>query len=155
LVRVNLHDSSVEKICTALENKGFLTDLDISWNNLLPTTMYYIAETLGKNRSLKSVNISWNSFGSTDGLADFAPPMEKKAGEEDNDFITIHNICKFIKYNPKLIHFDISKTGLSKDQLREIGPALRRAKSLLALHASGNPGVSKEITDELFARVHC
>ena len=80
--------------------------------------------------------------------------MIKKAGE-DYDYDTILNICKFIKYNPKLIHFDISKTGLSKDQIREIGPALRRAKSLLALHASGNPGVTQDVTEELFQRVHC
>ena len=32
--------------------KKSLTDLDISWNNLLPTSMYYIAETLGTNRFL-------------------------------------------------------------------------------------------------------
>jgi hypothetical protein len=54
-----------------------------------------------------------------------------------------------------LLHFDISKTGLSKYQLLELGPALRRAKSLISLHASGNPGVSQELCDELFARVHC
>ena len=65
-----------------------------------------------------------------------------KAKDENGDYETILNICKFIKYNPKLLHFDISKTGLSKHQLIELGPALRRAKSLISLHASGNPGVN-------------
>ena len=52
IVHVNLHHTSVEKICAALHEKKSLTDLDISWNNLLPNTMYYIAETLGTNRFL-------------------------------------------------------------------------------------------------------
>lgn len=43
-------------------------------------------------------------------------PMDKK-NDPTGDFETITNICKFIKYNPKLLHFDISKTGLSKFQL--------------------------------------
>lgn len=68
---------------------------------------------------------------------------------------TITNLCKFIKYNPKLLHLDLTKTGLSHLMLLEFGPALRRAKSIISLHLSGNPGIDEEVTQALHKRAHC
>ena len=41
--------------------------------------------------------------------------------------------------------------------LVEFGPALRKAKSLLELHLSGNPGIDTEniLANQLFNRAHC
>jgi len=39
--------------------------------------------------------------------------------------------------------------------LKEFGSALRRAKSILALHLDGNPGVSAALKAEMHERVHC
>jgi len=73
----------------------------------------------------------------------------------DEEKETIVNLCKFIKYNPKLLHMDLTKTGLSDKMLLYFGPALRRAKSLISLHVSGNPGIGDEITEALHKRAHC
>lgn len=67
LVKVNLHSQSVDSITSAIEGKNSLVEIDISWNNLLPSDMFSIAESLGKNRNLQSVNLSWNSFRFFDG----------------------------------------------------------------------------------------
>ncbi len=37
----------------------------------------------------------------------------------------------------------------------ELGPALRRAKSIISLHLSGNPGIDDELKEYLHKRVHC
>ena len=73
--------------------------------------------------------------------------------ELDDQLIT--NLAKFVKYNFKLLHCDLSHTGLSKQMMKELGPALRRSKSLLCLHLSGNPGVDTELKEFMFNRVHC
>ena len=44
-----------------------------------------------------------------------------------------------------MMHLDLSSTGLSSEMLREFGTALRRAKSLISLHLSGNPGDDGDI----------
>lgn len=41
-----------------------------------------------------------------------------------------------------MIHFDLTSTGLNDMVVREVGTSLRRATSLLAIHLSGNPGMT-------------
>jgi hypothetical protein len=60
-----------------------------------------------------------------------------------------------MKYNKNLLHLDISSTGLSEAMLWFIGAALRRAKSLISLHLSGNPGVTPALKEYLHKRVRC
>jgi len=71
------------------------------------------------------------------------------------DQTLVDNLCKFIKYNFKLYHLDLSHTGLTTLMLREFGSSLRRAKSLLSLHLNGNPGLSSALKAEMHQRVHC
>lgn len=111
--------------------------------------MQRIAEALSTNRNLQKVNLSWNAVRNMNCIAF----DQKEITDSEKDTIT--NLCKFIKYNPKLLHMDLSKTGLSDKMLLFFGPALRRAKSLISLHLSGNPGIDRDIIDSLFKRAHC
>jgi hypothetical protein len=65
------------------------------------------------------------------------------------------NLCRFIKYNKHLIHLDLSYTRLDDVMVNLLGTSLRRAKSLVAVHFSGNPGVKQEQCEYLHTRVHC
>lgn len=65
------------------------------------------------------------------------------------------NLCTFIKHNPKLLHLDLSHMGLPTAMLKELGPALRKAKSLVSLHISGNPGGTKKLKRFLHSRAKC
>jgi len=38
--------------------------------------------------------------------------------------------------------------------IKDIGANLRRAKSLISIHFSGNPGVNEEVKQYLFDRIH-
>ena len=44
-----------------------------------------------------------------------------------------------LKYNKKLIHLDLSNTGLTPRMFELICSNLKKAMSLLSLHLSGNP----------------
>lgn len=61
----------------------------------------------------------------------------------------IKNITSFIKYNRRLLHLDLSATGLSEPLLWCIGTSLRKSKSLISLHLSNNPGITKKLKDFL------
>jgi len=65
------------------------------------------------------------------------------------------NLLKFIKYNKNLIHLDLSYTRLDEMMILALGTSLRRAKSLVGVHFSGNPGVTEKTASYLFERVHC
>ena len=65
------------------------------------------------------------------------------------------NLLRFIKYNKHLIHLDLSHCGLDRFMIKQLGTALRRAKSLVAVHFTGNPGVCEEECEYLHRRVHC
>ena len=61
---------------------------------------------------------------------------------DPEDKTMVENLSKFIKYNKNLLHLDLSYTGLDELTLMTIGSTLRRAKSLLSIHLTGNPGVT-------------
>ena len=55
------------------------------------------------------------------------------------------NLVKFIKASKKLIHVDLTNTGLSGKIIELFGSALRRSVSIRSLHLSGNPGLNDPI----------
>ena len=72
-------------------------------------------------------------------------PFHKKEPHHKLDDYTqslLDNLSRFIKYNKHLIHLDLSYTRLDEMMITALGTALRRAKSLIAVHLSGNPGAS-------------
>lgn len=133
-----------------MEN-SYLTDLDVSWNFLGPEAILKLSAALVQNRKLQYLNISWNNIRNTDPSKKMND--EKVMSEADEDLI--ENLVKFVKHNHKLIHLDLGNTGLTKNMLKQFGPALRRARSLVSLHLSGNPGVDSDLKTGLFTRVHC
>ena len=51
---------------------------------------------------------------------------------------------KIIKHSRTLQHMNLSGTGLSAQVIYEMGTILRRARAILSLHLSANPGLSQE-----------
>lgn len=60
-----------------------------------------------------------------------------------------------IKRNKQLLHLDLTCTGLTNLIVHEMGSHLRRAGSLLSIHLSGNPGLSRENCEYLANRIKC
>jgi len=61
---------------------------------------------------------------------------------DSEDKTMVENLGRLIKYNKNLLHLDFSYTGMDEPTIMSIGSNLRRAKSLLAIHFTGNPGVN-------------
>jgi len=71
----------------------------------------------------------------------------------------IKHLHKFLKLDPLLVHVELTNVGLCDKMLETFGVALRRSKSLKALHLSGNPGLSdrskaEKLIDFLVKRAH-
>jgi len=62
-------------------------------------------------------------------------------------------MSEFIKRNKKLIHLNMDATQLSEYMLFNLCKCLTRAQSLVAFHASGNPGITLELKEILWRRV--
>ena len=61
-MRVNFDQESVNVFCEYLTKKPYVEDLDLSDNRLEPKIFMPILEALIHHRSLKSLNISWNTL---------------------------------------------------------------------------------------------
>lgn len=66
----------------------------------------------------------------------------------------IFKICKFIKMNSKLMHLNLSGMGMTQPMMNEFGRALRRTKSMIALHLSQNNGDNESLRAALIERAH-
>lgn len=47
-----------------LEKSNFLIELDLSWNDFKPSFLLEFTRFLKDNRTLRVLNLSWNSFSS-------------------------------------------------------------------------------------------
>ena len=134
-------------LCEVVRTQKSLQSLDISWNQLMPYQMRPLLEILQKNRRLTNLSLAWNNI------------MEV-ANVDDPNYVThvkeINTMLgKIIKHSRTLIHFNLTGCGLSKEVIFEIGTCLRRSRSVLVIHASGNPGLTDENFDYLPRRVKC
>lgn len=54
-----------------------------------------------------------------------------------------------ISKNTRLVHLDLSETGLSADMILELVKAINLSKSLSVVHLSGNPGLTTATVNKL------
>lgn len=82
-----------------------------------------------------------------------------ESGKEDSTSYENHvhevneMLGKIIKHSKTIIHMNLTGTGLSSGVIYEMGNCLRRARSLLCLHLSGNPGLTQENFEYLGDRI--
>ena len=62
---------------------------------------------------------------------------------------------KIIKHSRTLQHMNLTGTGLVDEVIYEMGNNLRKARSILVLHLSANPGLSQENMEYLSQRIRC
>jgi len=141
LVKANLNEFSIADLGEVVQNARALTHLDLSWNYLPPVHMLTIVEILSGNRRLQYINLAWNAL------------IAQDADEKDQMYV-LELLGKMIKHNLKFLHFDLTSTGLTHRIVEELGKQLRRSRSLLSIHLSGNPGVNDQSSRRLRDRVH-
>ena len=95
---------------------------------------------MSEMRRLQYINLSWNNICDT-----------KYTEKEQLEIVAL--LGKQIKHNRQLLHLDLTSTGLSALVIKELGTCLRRARSLLSIHLSGNAGLTKKNQDYLVQRL--
>lgn len=60
MVECKLQSYHVDNLAVVLDDNKYLEELDLSWNNLAPRDMLKVTNTLGKNRTLRHLNLAWN-----------------------------------------------------------------------------------------------
>eukprot|EP00347_Sterkiella_histriomuscorum_P014450 403360819 len=175
LVNAGLNDQSIKILVDFLKSSR-LTDLDISWNGLKPQNLLDFIQTIGENRQLSYLNIAWNNIIEKSGInSDKIQGDDNKRKSQQDASQIIKNavsqeiklkntkstdvntkimisLSNFIKYNKNLLHLDISNTGMTQPMLWSLGTALRRSRSLVSIHLSGNPGVTEQLKEYLHQR---
>jgi hypothetical protein len=66
-----------------------------------------------------------------------------------------NHLRQFLLINRRLIHLDLSYTSLSSGIMYKMLPAIRKAKTLMAIHFTGNPGVTQEFKQWTFEKLDC
>ena len=78
------------------------------------------------------------------------PPAGLSA-EEKEKFLAFEDlkeyICAFIKYNQNLMKINLGHCGLQYEMLRNIGATMSKARSLMSINMSGNPGVNVDLME--------
>jgi len=62
LVKVSLNEHSIPLLEGLVEKSKRLTNLDISWNSLMPRVMKKLLEGIAANRRLQYINLAWNNL---------------------------------------------------------------------------------------------
>lgn len=52
-------------------------------------------------------------------------------------------LCKLIRRNKSLIHVNLEACGLTYEIIKQLLGAIKRSRSLQAIHLCGNPGLSE------------
>ena len=123
--KIGLKGQAVSSLALAVSDTTALAHLDISSNFIEQSAFIDFFSTLTKHSILKSLNISYNSFSST----------------ED----TLEQImAKYLHISPTLLHLDISGVSMAFSQLCYIAArGLRKSMTLVSVHMN-NLGLSEK-----------
>jgi len=159
----DLHSKSIGKICDALQENRNLKYLNMGWNSMINPMANKICQS-NVSEALKhkvvmaklhtATKLAWRrEFRATKNQS-VRPSLSLPKHMPGPHLAFVKNLIQFIKQNKKLVHLDLSFMGMDEETLLMFGVALRRAKSLLSLHLSGNPGNSFQVQEEICNRIH-
>ena len=99
-----------------------MRNLDISWSNTLASQTGLLFESLAKNRQLQHLNIAMLAL------------------DRDQD---ITGFKKFIRRNQRLLHLNLTGLLRTREQVAKVVKAIKASETLLAVHLSHTPIITK------------
>ena len=94
-----------------------------------------LMENVKINKKLVNLNVSYNNI------------MDSSISVEEENHAR-SQLIDFLKCDTKLIHLDLSSTNLNENIIMALLPAIKKSKSLQAVHLSGNQGVNERTLNE-------
>lgn len=121
----NISDEGASAIASILNTTSMtLTELDISWNKIQHIGLISLANSLAKNTTLESLDLSWNAGGTSSDL-------HREAANA---------LSSMFASNKSLTHIDLSNNQLGPTDCTIISQGLALNHTLLGLHMTGNSG---------------
>jgi len=149
----------IGKFIEALKDNREIEELRLSSLSFNSEMIYSLGEFVAQNFNLKSLNLSWAEIQSEDMLKllnrikhikhlqhfdlSTMPFGEFKSGE------IIESLKELIIGNPSLIHLNLNRWSLDLEQIKILWIGIKKSKSLLAVHLSGNKTSNKNISNFL------
>jgi len=78
-------------------------------------------------------------------------PKKKLFNENEKKVVDLLQLM--LSSNSNLMHLDLSECGLSADMLLEISRSIKFSMSLIAVHLSGNPGLTQYVKNKIIQRL--
>ena len=141
LSRIPMSANSLEIIAKYASQSKFLEEIDISQNDMTARSMQYFLNMVRKNKKLQFLSIAKNNL------------IEKVKGHnmeqaKQSETIAITTVNNLLKEGRKLIHLNLSQTNLSEHAILSMLPWIRKARSLMGIHLSGNPGITRNVKEK-------
>lgn len=143
-----ISDAGAKIISTFIEKSVVLETLQLHWNKIRAKGAMCLAKAIKTNRTIKILDISFNSFGSGAVkkaiVQDDPKKQEEVAAEQRHAISKLECVVSAWKWrktlmkNFTLLHLDISFNSFSDQDMIAIGDGLRENHTLLGCHVEGN-----------------
>ncbi|CAI2359327.1 unnamed protein product [Moneuplotes crassus] len=148
LIDCDIKGILLKKIMREIRVNREIEELRLSSIDFSTDIISNLSEFVANNFALKSLNLSWSEI-SSDDLLLFLSRIEQIKHLQHFDISTIpfqgpsldklvDLLKQFIINNPSLIHLNISSCNLSSNEIKILLEGIRKSKSLLSVHLSGN-----------------
>jgi hypothetical protein len=138
----------MDQFIAALERNRDLEELRLSSFDFNKQMVTHLTNFIVNNLYLKKLNLSWSEFKSEEMIVLIEGIQEVKhlqhldistiPIEGPNSLSLVEMIQAHIIQNTSLIHLNMSCCNLDKEKLTVIVEGIKRSKSLLSVHLSGN-----------------
>ena len=141
-------DAGAKDISNFIDKSECLETLQLHWNKIRAKGSMFLAKSIKANRTIKVLDISFNSFGS--GAIKKAIVQDDLKKEEEVQAEQRHPIQKIecavsawkwrktLMKNFTLLHLDISFNAFTDHDMIALGDGLRENHTLLGCHVEGN-----------------
>lgn len=141
-------DAGAKIISNFIDKSQTLETLQLHWNKIRAQGAIYLAKAIKNNKTIKIVDISFNSFGSgacRRALIATNPKLEEEISIEQRHATAKFEISqsawkwrKTLMKNFTLMHLDISFNGFTAEDMTALSDGLRENHTLLGCHVEGN-----------------
>ena len=117
LVQANISSQGFNDLTKIIESSRYLTDCNISYNDLRPTQTVFASfyRSIARNTRLQNLNLSWNNLITIQGQAEQVISRQKK--------LVADSVSHLIEHSKSLTHLNLTNCNLPEDVLRTIASA--------------------------------
>ena len=139
LAKAPISKDVLKKIADYAAVSKHLEELDVSWNSLPPDWFPYFLGQIQTNKKLRILSLAHNNLVESSLSAAVLTEGQRTVADL---------LFRLVRHGKRLIHLDLTSTNLAEQILEQMLPGIKRSRTLMSVHFSGNPGVTKRVQQE-------